>query len=451
MPTDNSSCATLIAVLCSACEKPANAKPTRRGLLRLPKSWKKHRGENYCPQCWGKLFKLRAVTFPVSEPLEGGTRDEMWQALRGCWGESTCLANWSIHELAKNDRPRLPADEKLQKPDAIYLYGIASDRYPGWERWAGCYAAAQSLMRAIEAKYSKARFEVVWRSAAALPRVRYPYPYPVHNAAWKPVYYETTGETGQTMKVPAVSVTFGGRRWLLRLRGGHERARQLGQFAKLVSGAAIKGELALYPQRSSNGAHRSTGAAKKAGGGQATRTRLMCKLVAWLPRETYEKNRTGTLEVRTARNCLWVAIHAGREEPWLLHANYLRGIQRSHSKRIQALSDDTKVEWRRPRRTRQNYQGFLDKLTYRYKRRMRSALEHVAAMLVQYADRCDVRAISYDDSDSRYCPDLAWTWLRQLVEAKAEDLGVGFERASSQMVKNEESNGDGATDEANGT
>lgn len=439
-----------VAIVCSACEKSVSVKPTKKGAPRPPRGWKHHRDSYYCKPCWAKLYRIAAVTFPVAEPLEGGTRDEMWSAMRQCWAESTALANWSLNELAKADRPRMPADEKLLKPEPIYLYGIASERYPGWAKWAGCYAAAQSLMHAVEQKYAKRRLEVIWRSSAALPTARYPQPYPVHNDSWKPIWHETTGESGQVMKVPAVRVSFGGRRWLLRLRGGHEMKRQLGSFSKLVSGEAVKGELALYRVGSSQGAHRSGGKEKSAGGGSASRTRLMCKLVAWLPRETRERPRIGPLEVRTARNCLWVAMHGERDRPWLLHANYLRGLIRGYNKRLQALSDDTKAERRRPRRAKRQYQDHMDKIKHRQHCRMKSAIERVGAMLVNYADRCGASAITYNDEERRYCEEFPWAQLRDTVARQADKLGIGFV-ASGDVAESDDDGGDGANNVAEQT
>src|SRR5262249_24874423 len=161
--------------------------------------------------------------------------------------------------------------------------------------------------------------------------------YRVHNAAWQAAYSAYTGSDGQISQVPTVSVPLGQRRWLLRLRGGRERRRQLAAFAQIVSHAAIPGEFSLYRQRASSAVHRRTVTERSAGGAARVSYRVMAKLVAWFPRPQQERPRAGVLEVRTGRNALFVVRAPGREEPWLLHADHVRRWIARHRVQLQHL------------------------------------------------------------------------------------------------------------------
>jgi hypothetical protein len=375
-----------------------------------------------------------------------GTWQEFREALAAAWGQSTRLANWAVTELAKADVQRAAADTKLAPMPEVKLYQLWQDHYER-DAWTGAAQSANAILRGVELKYRRQRLDVIWRGAAVLPRQRYPYPYPVHNAAWQAAWSEYAGSDGHTSRVPAVSVPLGGKRWTLRLRGGSERRRQLASFGQIVSGEAVAGELALYRVRASNGCHRPTAAERAPGGGAKVQYRIMAKLVAWLPRPLAEpvglspanagsiedqlraiqrRGRQGALEVRTGRNCLFIALAPGREEPWLLHADHVRRWIARHRVQLQHIADDTKAERRRPRREKRQLLDRLDVLTHRQHRRLDTFCHTAAKILVAWAERCNVAELCYDDRESRYFSEFPWYQLRQLIESKCEDTAIDF-------------------------
>jgi hypothetical protein len=439
---------------CEGCGKASGLKLTRGGNPRLPRGWKWHHNEAgelicFCSDCWRQRYKLRAVTFPVAEVLNGEWK-EFTDALKACWGLSTSLANWAVNELAKADTPRLPGDEKLAAMPKVGLYQLWQQHHQR-SAWTGAAQSANCLLRGVELKYRSQRLDVVWRNKAVLPRYRYPVPYPVHNATWEPSYQEYTGTDGQVSKVPSVSVPLGSKRFLVRLRGGYERARQLAAFAKIISGEAIRGELALYRVRGSLGDHRSSVSERHPGGGARVSYRIMCKLVAWLPGGERVKDRSGTLEVKTASNALWVAFAEGRENPWMLKANYVRRWIMAHRWKLQAIATDTKAERRRPKKRRLQLNEYLDKITHRQRNRLDTFCHTAAKMLAFFAHRQNVAEVVYDDRNKKYFQgEFPYFKLAGLLKQKLDEFGIVFRQAASDTngSAESESNGD---DDGNGS
>lgn len=436
---------SLGTITCAGCAKSQASKLTPKG-QRVPAGWKRREQSVYCPKCWKQLYRLRAVTFPVAEVLEGGDWAAFREALAAAWGQSTRLANWAVTELAKADVQRKAGDTKLAPMPAIYLYNLWQEHYER-DQWTGAAQSAQAIMRSVESKYRRIRLDVIWRGAAVLPRHRYPVPYPVHNAAWHAAYWEYEGTDGHMSKVPIVSVPMGGRRWTLRLRSGSGCRRQLKAFRQIVAGEAVSGELALYRVRSSNGAHRATAREKAPRGGAQVRTRIMVKLVAWLPRQQgpafaipppagqsiedalqaiQRYGREGMLEVRTGSNALFIAFAPGREEPWLLHADHVRRWIARHRRQLERIADDTKAERRRPRREKRGLLDCLDVLTHRQHCRLDTFCHTAARQLVGWAERSNVLELRYDDRNQGYFTDFPWFKLRQLIADKCDELGLDF-------------------------
>ena len=406
---------------CAACEKTVTVKPDRRGTFRLPKGWKKREALSYCGECWKSLYRLRAVSIPVAECLDG-TWQEFCAALHCAWSHSTALSNWAVHQLALADKPRqshMPKMPPLPRVDLYKLFGSYADR----AAWDGAAQSANSIFHAVESRYRKARFSTLWRCEAALPTYRYPTPYVIHNAAWTATWTTEQDQTGHTTRTPTVSVPLGGRRWTLRLRGGNRR--NLAAFAQVVSGAAIQGALMISRQRAS-GSHRQESSERKPGGGRRTSWRIMVKVVAHWPQPMTSKLREGTLLVRTTRNCFLVAGDPDTEHPWKLHDDHARGRIKQHAWQLDRLSNDLKAERRNPKRERQAIQERLDVLTHRHRCWLDTYCHTAAKMLANYADRSQVQGVSYDDTEQRYFPNFPWAKFRELLKSKLEDLGLRF-------------------------
>jgi hypothetical protein len=224
-----------VAIHCSVCGMARKTKPTANGLLRLPTGWHRWSDKPFCANCWLKKYALRTVTFPVTGPV-GREWKDLRIALAACWAQSTGLANWCVTELAKADVVRMPNDSKIPAMPRVYLYPEARRRFPEMS-----VAALTAVLHATENRYRKARLEVIWRCEANLPRYRYPAPYPVSKPAWKARYGPDN--------IPLVDVPLAGERWTLRLDRWWNRKRPLLSFNRIVSGEAVKGELAIYRVR----------------------------------------------------------------------------------------------------------------------------------------------------------------------------------------------------------
>lgn len=277
---------------------------------RLPRGWKRnHDSHPICAKCWGERYILRAVTIPVVGPVDG-TWKELRDDLRDAWADATALSNWLtteyyVRDVRRNGQVKLPPQPKT------YLYPEATARFPSIPP-----TAVTAIDHAILGKYRAARYKLIWTGEVSLPTYRYPAPVVIPSRAWRPEYGKDS--------VPIVQVTLrrGARRWTLRLRGGREYRRQLVAFAQMVSGAAVVGALALYRQRANAADHRS-GVADRDSGGQKARYRVMCKMVAWLPREPASKG-DGVLFVRTDKDSLLIALNAKDEKLWVLNADQVR-------------------------------------------------------------------------------------------------------------------------------
>ncbi len=396
---------------CSGCQAERGAKPTAKGTLRLPVGWKRQGDRTYCPACWRKNYVQRVVTIPVAGPVGWGW-PELREALGQCWGNSTSLANWAITELAKADVVRSPGDERLPSMPQLYLYPAARERFPTMAP-----KSVVALLHAVEQRYRKARYAVIWLAAATLPRFRYPMPYPVHNQGWHARFADN--------RVPLIDVRLTGEPVTLRLRSGPQYRRQLKAFAQLVAGEAIQGELALYRQRASDGDHRPGLEDREAGGGQRIPYRLLAKMSLWLPRTGAIRDRKGTLAVRTAANAFLIA-ESGTRDPWVLNADHVVRWVTRHRRALDRMAQDTKYEKRWPKRVRLQMAEHRQATAQRHHQRIHSFCHHAAAMVVGQADRLAAAELHYDDTIKAYFAEFPWFRFRQMVAEKADERGIRF-------------------------
>ena len=318
---------------CSTCTREAG-KPDSS---RLPGGWHRDREENpICADCWGKRYILRAITIPVAKP-ESCDWSAFRELLKTAWQRATSLANLAVQVLLQHDVVRVPSMDKLPLMPKINLYADCKEKIGGYVGWS---ESAAVILRAVEGKYRSTRYARMWLGEVKLPNSKYPLPYPVRNADWRAEYGPDN--------VPCVEVTLPGQRVRLRLRGGKHYGRQLAAFSKIVSGDAVQGELALYRQKANDSDHRN-GVGDRDSGGQKARFRIMCKMVAWLPRQVAAKGATDTLYVHTDKDSLLVALDAKSEGLWLFHADHVRRWTAEHTRRLNRWADDQKAEqhpWR---------------------------------------------------------------------------------------------------------
>lgn len=371
---------------CADCKTP-RSKPEKR----MPTGWKRQAETVYCPACWRQRYLLRAITIPVAAP-EGSTWDELRASIRAMWGATTQASNWIMTELYARDVKR-GGQKKLPPMKPIYLYPEIRERFPGLPS-----QSCAALEKAVTAKYRAKRYEVIWTCAASLPTHRYPTPFPVPNQGWS---------VAMDGNHPLVSLRVGDSRIALRLRGGARFHRQLSAVRRIASGEAEPGQMDIYAQGKD----------------------IMCKMVAWLPRETAAPAKApagNILAVRSSADSLLIAVNLADERLWIYNGDQLRRWSAEHRKQLQRWAEDAKAEHR-------PIPPFAERrreAAVRYRRRTASACHQVASMLVGYAVRRRFAGIRYDDSVRDFCADFAWAQMARLIAEKCDAAGITFEAAA---------------------
>ena len=401
---------------CTACGTERTVKPTRSGLARLPRGWKRVAQEVLCGECKGARFRLCAITMPVIGPISCD-----WPTLRAllrqCWAESTRLANWITSECYVRDVRRHPGLEKLSPWDAPYLY-------PETSTFAVPCQTRAAMEQTLKARYRAIRYQLLWTNEVSLPTYGYPYPFAVPNQAWRARL--ETGQDGSS-EFPVVEVALPGGRVGLRLAGGRDYRRQLGAFRQLVSGEAIAGELSLYrvPARESDGRN-----GVPASGPSRPLYRVLCKMVAYLPRKpTKPPEGERVLSVRTDAESLLLALDVEGEKLRAWHGDQVRDWCFQHQRWLARMADDSKHERRRPKRRRRRVLHDYESRGTKHRHRVRTWIGQTAAELVGLARRRGCTVLKYDDRDQRFVSTFPWSLLRATVERKCLDEGVRFEHA----------------------
>lgn len=155
----------------------------------------------------------------------------------------------------------------------------------------------------------------------------------------------------------------------------------------------------------------------------------MVKMVAWLPRRERTWDLSGTLIVRTGKDCLLEALNAKDEVIWRYNADHVRRWIRKHSRQLQRLSEDFKFENRPVPPFEQRRSDAVRK----YHDRMDSACHMIAAQLVGYAERRRFAALVYHDGEHGYSPEFPYARLRSLISEKADALTLSIRIASGEL------------------
>ena len=395
---------------CGCCTKQIDAKPGKAE--RLPTGW--HRQPqtelSLCPKCWGERYVLRAITIPVAGPVDCDW-PSLREALKTAWQRATRITNMAVQELLKRDVVRTAAMEKLPPMPAGNLYqACKAEGYDGWSQ------SAAAILRQVEAKYRAKRYERIWLGKTSLPNARYPQPYPIHNASWSAAWHEN-GE-----RVPHVVVTLPEvGRVTLRLRGGKEFSRQLAAFSQIVTGTAIQGEMCLLEQRVNGSDHRN-GTTERDQGGAKYQTRVMCKMVAWLPRAP-KRELAGTLFVRTDKDALLIALDSKDERVWIHNADHIRRWCAEYYCKLNRWANDQKSE----QRPVASFTSRRDAAVNKFANRMDSAIHESAAQLVNFAVRRQFAVIRYDEFEHGFTSKFPWDRLKRLIIEKADAVGVEVE------------------------
>lgn len=394
-------------MICAVCGKQNDTKANR-----LPRAWKRRQGEVYCAKCWGERFVLRAVTIPIVGPV-GEQWSKLREALGAAWSQTTELSNWLLTESYANDVRRDSKMSKLPPMPATYLYPQARRRFPNLPSYT-----VAAIEHAVRGKYRTSRYDIIWTCSKSLANYRYPVPFPIRSDGWKP-RFDSEG-------TPLVDVRIGGQRWTLRLRSGSQFARQLTAFRSMVAGEAETSEMALYRQKANKGDHRSGIESRTAGGGQRAHYRVMCKMVAWIPRQQCKQKGAGSITLHTSLDSFWCAEVEGSQAGWVLHADHVRRLQHAHQRNRKRLMTDLKDGKRHSARSRRGLSERLANCSEKYGRRIQSFCHEATAHFAKFAERQKVARVLYDDSERGFVSEFPWYRLRKLLAEKLDERGIEF-------------------------
>jgi hypothetical protein len=300
------------------------------------------------------------------------------------WQQTTACANRIMTEFYARD-VRRKGQQKMPPMPHVYLYPQLREEFPGLPP-----QTVASLEQSCQRKYRSARYQLIWTAQASLPTYRYPTPFPIPSQVW-------TVSIDQNR--PVVSLRIGDQRLRLRLKSGPQFRRQYRQICQIVAGDAVQAEAAVY-QRG---------------------TALIVKLVAWLPREV-DQPSTGTLQVRTAKDCLLTAVNGKDKTAWRYNGDHLLRWAAEHRHSRQRWSEDAKYE----NRPVPSFARRRAAAAVKFHNRMSSATHEIAAQLAGYAQRRRFALVEYDDSERGFCEQFPWYRLRTLIGEKLEAREIKF-------------------------
>ena len=396
----------IITVSCADCGIKKDTKPMKTGGPRLPTGWKRRGNDCFCPACWRKLYVLRALIVPVAQPLSGSW-DDLRADLKAVWTETTAASNWMITELYTRDIRR-NGQPKMPPMPRVYLYPEARIKFPALPA-----NSIASLEQATQKTYRSKRYDIVWAGSASLPSMRYPQPFPVANQAWSLSF--------NGANQPVISARIANQRWELRLKGGARYWRQTACLKKITSNAAIPGEAVFY---------------------RVTDGTIMCKMVAWLPREARSATMSGTLFVRTCIDKLLVAVDAKDQRVWTYNADHLRRWIAEYNRKRQRLAEDQKAE----QRPVPSFAARRDAMTQKQHHRVRSAVQEIAASVALFAARRKIAVVHYDDSEHGFAGDgFPYFELKDRIKVKLDELGIELKETA--RAKTEQSTPEALSDD----
>lgn len=395
-------------IRCDVTGKTVPTKLTASGKPRLPRGWKRSSGLVYCDQAWKQAYMIRAVILPVLGPSSAGdqaSRKAAWmvlrERLRASWQASTATANWALKQLAANDIIREPGMAKLPKMQPLYLYGMGNGRWDGWSQ------SASAVLRTIELAYRAKRYDRIWLGKTVLSDVRYPYPYPVHNAVWR----AWRGDGGEAcVSLPLV----GGRTDLVvRLRAKGRKGRRVAQFDWLAEHQELRGEAAIYER--------------------GRERQLVVKLVGWFPRQA-NQDRRGILRVMTDADAFIVALNESKDQLWTINGDDFRRTLLKHCRWQQRFREDLKYEDRMPARRRRVRMRPMSEGAAKFRARQRNFIQQTTAKIAGFADRNRLATVMVDMHYRGYLERFAWHEWQAELGRKLAERGIDIEVASGEVV-----------------
>lgn len=389
-------------VICKSTGKAIECKATPKGNPRLPRGWKWRGGDAYSPDAWHSLYSLRAITVPIVSPhIEDASPSRLKEAwkllgeqLKQAWQRSTEAANWAAKRLWSGDVTRQAGIAKCPAMPSVYLYGERD--------WTGWASSAQCVLRTIEQSYRRRRYEIVWTGSAGVPFVRYPYPYPVHNASWN-LEQLNGGEVVFDCRLPSGRTSM-----KLRTRDKSGRYR-LDALGHLIANPDLRGEAAII---------------KRANG------EIAVKLVGWFPKTIREQ--AGMLKVRTDTQSFLVLLNERDERLLIINGDYIRRKLAAHSHGLQRWREDMKFEARIPKRKSRKKAEDMQAACLKMSNRLNSFIDETCAQVVGHAIRRKLLVVRLDDTERIYFRDFAWYRLREKLKQVCDREGLQFECSSAE-------------------
>lgn len=386
----------LKTVRCEITGTEVLVKATAKGNPKLPRGWKWRGDQIFSAEAWHNLYALRAVSVPIVSPAIDGNQVEMkaaWKVLdeqlKEAWQLSTETANWAVKRLWSNDVTRAASDAKCPKMPPIYLYGERD--------WTGWSSSAGAVLRTIEANYRKRRYEIVWTGSAGVPFVRYPYPYPVHNATWN-LSREKGGSIVFDCRLPTGRVA-------VRLRTKDMgKAWRMPMLLHLLANPDLRGEASIMKK------HDGT---------------IWVKMVGWFPKTA--RVQAGELRVRTDSESFLVALIERDERLLVFHADAIKRKIAGHSAALHRWHDDMKFENRKPKKRARKKAEDMQAAARKMADRQKSFIDETCAHIVGHALRRSLAVVKYDDTETKYFASFAWHRLRERLKVVCEREGLGFE------------------------
>ncbi len=337
---------------------------------------------------------VRSIILPVVGP-RGGSWEELRQALRTVWMETTRCANWMITQLYLRDAALTTESEEPGRMARVYLYPEARALFPDLPS-----QSISALEQRVQALYRAHRHSILWKGTRSLPVFRYPAPFATPSQGWKA--YEENGRWHLAIRIRD-------RRWALRLRGGAQMRWHLDRLRQLASGMGEPGDATIYEIPAHAGDHRGRGG-----------TRVMVKLAVWLPKPAPAAGIT--LRLKTDKSAL--LLFEGTS--WKIDPGEMRAVLATDARRRAELAASAI----RARHTTQHHRAALRHLRADQQRRCRQrvadACRVYAAHAAAYATRVQAAVVEYSDLDHSALPHFPWERLRRHIEAKLDERGIRF-------------------------
>lgn len=341
---------------------------------------------------------VRSIIMPVAGPHDRSW-EELREALRTVWMETTRCANWMMTQLYLRDAARATGPREVGRSARVYLYPEARVLFPDLPS-----QSISALEQRVQSLYRAHRHGVLWKGTRSLPVFRYPAPFATPAQAWKT--YEKDGRWYLAIRICD-------RRWTLRLRGGAQMRHHIERLRQIESGTAEPGDATLYEIPAHAGDHRGRSG-----------TRVMVKVYVWLPKPA---PATGiTLRLKTDRTALLFF----EDTTWRIDAAEMRAVLAADARRRAELAAGAT----RARHTTGRHRAALRRLRterqQRSHRRIADACRVYAAHAAAYATRLHAAIVEYSDADRSALPHFPWERLRHHIEAKLDERGIRFVHTS---------------------